>query len=84
MLAGGIAGGLGGIAGNPADVLLVRMTTDEVRPPKDRFNYKNAVDGLIRLVREEGVSALGRGLSANVVCVSLLCYLQPRTQSASS
>lgn len=74
MMAGGIAGGLGGIAGNPADVLLVRMTTDEVRPPKDRFNYKNSVDGLIRLVREEGVSALGRGLSANVVSVCVPCY----------
>ncbi|KAF8610071.1 dicarboxylic acid transporter [Ceratobasidium sp. AG-I] len=72
MIAGGIAGGLGGIAGNPADVLLVRMTTDEVRPPKDRFNYKNAVDGLIRLVREEGVSALGRGLSANVTRAVLM------------
>ncbi|ELU44469.1 hypothetical protein AG1IA_01498 [Rhizoctonia solani AG-1 IA] len=60
IVAGGIAGGLGGIAGNPADVLLVRMTTDEVRPEKDRFRYKHAIDGLIRLVREEGVSALAR------------------------
>jgi dicarboxylate transporter 10 len=58
---------LGGVAGNPADILLVRMTTDEVRPPKDRFHYKNAIDGLVRIIREEGVSALGRGLSANVV-----------------
>ncbi|KAF8682915.1 Mitochondrial carrier protein [Rhizoctonia solani] len=66
IVAGGIAGGLGGIAGNPADVLLVRMTTDEVRPEKDRFRYKHAIDGLIRLVREEGVSALARGMSANV------------------
>ncbi|KAG8748638.1 Mitochondrial dicarboxylate transporter [Ceratobasidium sp. 414] len=72
VVAGGIAGGLGGIAGNPADILLVRMTTDEVRPPKDRFNYKNAIDGLIRLVREEGVSALGRGLSANVTRAVLM------------
>lgn len=72
VVAGGIAGGLGGVAGNPADILLVRMTTDEVRPPKDRFRYKNAVDGLIRLVREEGVSAMGRGLSANVTRAVLM------------
>ncbi|QRW00078.1 mitochondrial carrier protein [Ceratobasidium sp. AG-Ba] len=72
IVAGGIAGGLGGIAGNPADVLLVRMTTDEVRPPKERYNYKNAVDGLIRLVREEGFSALGRGMSANVTRAVLM------------
>ncbi|KAB5594134.1 hypothetical protein CTheo_2471 [Ceratobasidium theobromae] len=72
IVAGGIAGGLGGVAGNPADILLVRMTTDEVRPSKDRFHYKNAIDGLIRLVREEGVSALGRGLSANVTRAVLM------------
>ncbi|KAG8715260.1 Mitochondrial dicarboxylate transporter [Ceratobasidium sp. 423] len=66
VVAGGIAGGLGGVAGNPADILLVRMTTDEVRPEKDRFRYKHAINGLIRLIREEGVSALARGMSANV------------------
>ncbi|EUC67292.1 dicarboxylate carrier protein [Rhizoctonia solani AG-3 Rhs1AP] len=76
VVAGGIAGGLGGIAGNPADILLVRMTTDEVRPEKDRFRYKHAIDGLIRLIREEGVSALARGMSANVV--SILRPLSPR------
>ncbi|KAJ1310146.1 hypothetical protein OPQ81_006891 [Rhizoctonia solani] len=72
VVAGGIAGGLGGVAGNPADVLLVRMTTDEVRPEKDRFRYKHAIDGLIRLVREEGVSALARGMSANVTRAVLM------------
>jgi hypothetical protein len=55
--------------------LLVRMTTDEVRPEKDRFRYKHAIDGLIRLVREEGVSALARGMSANVVSASPRPYL---------
>ncbi|CUA72476.1 Mitochondrial dicarboxylate transporter [Rhizoctonia solani] len=72
VVAGGIAGGLGGIAGNPADILLVRMTTDEVRPEKDRFRYKHAIDGLIRLIREEGVSALARGMSANVTRAVLM------------
>lgn len=55
------------MAGNPADVLLVRMTSDSLRKPADRYLYKNAFDGLIRLVREEGVAALGRGLGANTV-----------------
>lgn len=67
IIAGALAGGLGGVAGNPADILLVRMTSDSLREPKDRYGYKNAVDGLVRLVREEGVSALGRGLGANTV-----------------
>lgn len=72
MLAGAFAGGIGGVVGNPADILLVRMTTDSVRPPESRRNYKNAIDGLIRLVREEGVSALGRGLGANTTRAVLM------------
>lgn len=67
LLSAAIAGGLGGVAGNPADILLVRMTSDSLRDPKDQYKYKNAFDGLIRLVREEGVKALGRGLGANTV-----------------
>jgi hypothetical protein len=67
ILAAAIAGGLGGIAGNPADVLLVRMTSDSLRKPEDRYRYRHAIDGLIRLVREEGVRALARGLGTNTV-----------------
>lgn len=33
ILAAGLAGAAGGIAGNPADVILVRMTGDMYRPP---------------------------------------------------
>lgn len=40
-VAASIAGGLGGIAGNPADVVLVRMTGDGTRAAKDRLNYKH-------------------------------------------
>lgn len=36
-----VAGGLGGIAGNPADVVLVRMTSDSVRSVGERFGYRN-------------------------------------------
>ena len=65
ILAAAAAGGLGGVAGNPADIILVRMTSDSLRDPKEQYRYRNAVDGLIRLVREEGTAALGRGLGAN-------------------
>ena len=51
--------------GNPADVLNVRMQNDMSLPPAQRRNYKNAIDGLIRVVREEGPLALMRGLMAN-------------------
>ncbi|KAJ2933573.1 hypothetical protein H1R20_g3511, partial [Candolleomyces eurysporus] len=65
LLAASLAGGLGGIAGNPADVLLVRMTSDSIRPPEKRYNYPNAVAGLVSLVKEEGVKGLTRGVGTN-------------------
>lgn len=59
------AGVLGGIAGNPGDVLNVRMQSDMSRPPAERRNYNHALDGLFRMVREEGFSSLFRGVVAN-------------------
>lgn len=40
-LAASVAGGLGGIAGNPADVILVRMTGDANRKVGERLGYKH-------------------------------------------
>jgi len=65
VLQSSLAGLLGGIAGNPGDVLNVRMQSDYAKPPAERRNYKHAIDGLIRMVREEGVSSLFRGVGAN-------------------
>ncbi|KAF4623554.1 hypothetical protein D9613_002052 [Agrocybe pediades] len=61
-----VAGGLGGMAGNPADIILVRMTSDLVRPPEKRFGYSNAFSGLLSLVKEEGFQGLTRGLGTNM------------------
>ncbi|KAG2023168.1 dicarboxylic acid transporter [Coprinopsis cinerea AmutBmut pab1-1] len=66
LFAATLAGGLGGIAGNPADILLVRMTSDITRPADKRYNYSNAFTGLISLVREEGFAGLTRGLGVNM------------------
>jgi len=65
ILMSSAAGFLGGIAGNPGDVMNVRMQSDFGKPPEDRRNYKHVVDGLIRMVREEGASSLFRGVGAN-------------------
>lgn len=65
ILQSSLAGFLGGIAGNPGDVLNVRMQSDYAKPAAERRNYKNAVDGLIRMSREEGVTSLFRGVTAN-------------------
>ncbi|KAH7914457.1 mitochondrial carrier domain-containing protein [Hygrophoropsis aurantiaca] len=72
LLAAGAAGGLGGIAGNPADILLVRMTSDSLRPPEKRYGYRNAITGLISLVKEDGVKGLGRGLGTNATRAVLM------------
>ncbi len=62
-----ISGCLGGIAGNPADVVLVRMATDSTLPEAKRRRYRNALDGIQRIIREEGVMALSRGLVPSTV-----------------
>lgn len=59
------SGFLGGIAGNPGDILNVRMQHDSALPPEQRRNYKNVVDGLIRMTREEGIGSLWRGVWPN-------------------
>ncbi|KAF9454977.1 dicarboxylic acid transporter [Macrolepiota fuliginosa MF-IS2] len=72
LLAASLAGGLGGIAGNPADIILVRMTSDLVRRPEQRYNYSNAVAGLVRLLKSEGIRGLGRGLGTNTTRAVLM------------
>ncbi|KIM38442.1 hypothetical protein M413DRAFT_447888 [Hebeloma cylindrosporum] len=72
LLAACVAGGMGGIVGNPADILLIRMTSDIVRPPEKRFRYSNVFSGLANLVKNEGVSALTRGLGTNTFRAVLL------------
>ena len=59
------SGFLGGVAGNPADILNVRMQNDAALPAAERRNYKHAIDGLLRMIREEGVTSLFRGVWPN-------------------
>lgn len=62
---GCFSGFLGGLAGNPADVVNVRMQNDAALPPAQRRNYRHAFDGLVRMVREEGPASLFRGVWPN-------------------
>lgn len=59
------SGFLGGIAGNPADIMNVRMQNDASLPPAERRNYKHAAEGLVRMAREEGFGSLFRGVWPN-------------------
>ncbi|KEF57869.1 uncharacterized protein A1O9_05790 [Exophiala aquamarina CBS 119918] len=65
VLMSSTAGFLGGIAGNPGDVLNVRMQSDASKPPEAQRNYKHALDGLMRMAREEGPASIFRGVGAN-------------------
>lgn len=73
------SGFLGGVAGNPADVLNVRMQHDAALPAASRRNYKNALDGLLRMTREEGWRSLFRGVLPN----SMRAVLMTASQLAS-
>uniref|UniRef100_K3X0R2 Mitochondrial dicarboxylate carrier n=1 Tax=Globisporangium ultimum (strain ATCC 200006 / CBS 805.95 / DAOM BR144) TaxID=431595 RepID=K3X0R2_GLOUD len=69
----GMAGGaLGGAFGNPADIVNIRMQADSRLPEAQRRNYKHAIDGLIRVKREEGTAALLRGVRPNIIRAMLL------------
>ncbi|KAK9718169.1 hypothetical protein K7432_005686 [Basidiobolus ranarum] len=67
-----IAGGVGGVVGNPADVLTIRMATDGNLPPELRRNYKNILDGLIRITAEDGVAGLFRGVGPTTARAMLI------------
>lgn len=73
------SGFLGGVAGNPADVINVRMQHDASLPPDQRRNYRHAVDGIIRMSREEGLRVAFRGVLPN----SLRAMLMTASQLAS-
>jgi solute carrier family 25 oxoglutarate transporter 11 len=53
--------------GNPADLALVRMQSDGLKPPEARANYRSVIDALFRISRVEGVTALWAGAFPTVV-----------------
>ncbi|KAG5878222.1 hypothetical protein JTB14_020799 [Gonioctena quinquepunctata] len=58
---GMVSGMCGAFVGTPAEVALIRMTSDGRLPPNERRNYKNVVEALTRIYREEGLVTLWRG-----------------------
>ncbi|ODV77678.1 mitochondrial dicarboxylate transport protein [Suhomyces tanzawaensis NRRL Y-17324] len=62
-----IAGALGGLVGNPSDVVNIRMQNDSSLPTEQRRNYRNAFDGIYRICRDESAGTLFRGLFPNLV-----------------
>lgn len=62
-----IAGFVGSLVGNPADLALIRMQADARLPLSERRNYKNVVDAFKRISKEEGFFALWRGATPTVI-----------------
>jgi len=55
------AGVAGAFVGTPAEVALIRMTSDGRLPIAERRNYKSVIDAWVRIMKEEGIFALWRG-----------------------
>jgi len=61
------SGAVGAFVGAPADLVNVRMQNDSKLPREQRRNYKHAIDGLVRICREEGPKKLFNGASMAVI-----------------
>lgn len=66
------SGAFGGLIGQPADLVNVRMQNDMKLAADQRRNYKHAFDGLIRITREEGFLTLFNGVTMCVVRAALV------------
>lgn len=62
-----VAGAIGSVVGNPADVVNVRMQNDRSLPIAQQRGYSNCFDGLYKICKDEGVSSLFRGWGPNIV-----------------
>lgn len=74
--AGLSAGGLAAMVGNPADLALIRMQSDGLKPKEARANYKSVFDALIRISKNEGIGALWAGAYPTVVRAMALNFGQ--------
>ena len=74
--AGLTAGGLAAIVGNPADLALIRMQSDGLKPKEARANYRSVFDALTRIAKAEGVGALWAGAYPTVIRAMALNFGQ--------
>lgn len=74
--AGLSAGGLAAFIGNPADLALIRMQSDGLKPAAERANYRSVLDALLRISKGEGVAALWSGCLPTVARAMALNFGQ--------
>ncbi|KAM4034192.1 mitochondrial dicarboxylate carrier isoform 2-T2 [Anomaloglossus baeobatrachus] len=84
VLLGAFGGFTGGFVGTPADMVNVRMQNDVKLPAHLRRNYAHALDGMYRVIQEEGFRKLFAGATmassrgALVTVGQLACYDQAK------
>ena len=61
------AGIMGSLVGNPSDLALVRFQSDATLPVEQRRNYRHVFDAFYRIVKEEGVLTLWRGIVPTIL-----------------
>lgn len=59
-----------GAATDRTDIILVRMVADPTKPVERQHGYRNALQGVYKMVAQEGPASLARGLMPNTVCLS--------------
>lgn len=74
--AGLTAGGLAAFVGNPADLALIRMQSDGLKPKAERANYRGVGDALMRIAKNEGVTRLWAGATPTVIRAMALNFGQ--------
>lgn len=74
--AGLSAGGLAAMLGNPADLALIRMQSDGLKPIAERTNYKSVIDALTSIAKSEGIVALWAGAAPTVARAMALNFGQ--------
>lgn len=74
--AGLAAGGLAAMFGNPADLALIRMQSDGLKPAAERKNYRSVFSALSGIAKTEGVGALWAGAAPTVVRAMALNFGQ--------
>lgn len=74
--AGLLAGGLGAALGNPADLALIRMQADGLKPMAERNNYRSVIHALKDVTKNEGILALWNGATPTIVRAMALNFGQ--------
>ncbi|EDO47873.1 predicted protein [Nematostella vectensis] len=75
------AGAIGSFVGTPAEISLIRMTSDGRLPPEQRRGYTNVFNALYRMSKEEGVLTLWRGYIPTAVRAMVVNAAQLATYS---